>query len=74
MEHIHQDRGPATVAVVAVFGLIALFCLIARLGQRLTSGNGLWIDDYLMIAAAVGCLSDHSDMTSAYLTSAGHFR
>ena len=48
-----HGRGMELVYVTAVFTVIAIALVLARVGARLTTGRKLYLDDYFIVISAV---------------------
>jgi hypothetical protein len=53
MAHKDDNKGPQLVAVSAIFGSLALSCVMARIVSRKISTAPFGTDDYLIIVAMV---------------------
>jgi hypothetical protein len=57
MAHKDDNKGPELIAVSAIFGSLALSCVMARMVSRRISSAPFGMDDYLIIVAMVWCNS-----------------
>jgi hypothetical protein len=53
IEHINDNRGYQQIIPLAIFGIVALICVILRPIARKSSRIVLGLDDYLIIASMV---------------------
>lgn len=51
-----DDLGPGTILASWLLTALAALFLSARIGAKLWTGRGLWVDDYVLIVAWVCCI------------------